>query len=182
MSSDIYKKGSCEETGAYYNVYKIPNMEGKYSIQFYSSKRIKKPSYYLSTDIDNDVVKLFNLVKKKKERKAKEKAERKANSTPRVLKVDDILVCSWGYSMTLVDFYRVTELVGNCSVKIEEISSIVTEHDSSGGYWVIPECEEPGEPIERRFKVGSFGDSIMISDYQCAILYTGGKHYVNRND
>lgn len=184
MSSEIYKKGSCEETGAYYNVYKNPTIEGAYSIQFYSSKRIKKPSYYMSTlkDLEKDVELLFDIVKKKKQQKKARREERKANSTPRQLQVGDILVCSWGYNMTIVDFYRVTELVGKCSVKIEEISSIAMDHDSSGGYWVVPEQEEKGTPIDRRFKVGTSGDSIMITDCQYARLYTGGKAYVNRND
>ncbi|AXH72605.1 MAG: YagA-like protein [Caudoviricetes sp.] len=183
MSYEIYKQGTCEETGAHYKVYKHPVTAGVYSIVFYRSKRIKNPSYYTSKDIDKDIETLFNQVKKRKDEKKQYRNLKKSQAVERQLKVGDVLVCSWGGTMSIVDFYRVTELVGKCSVKIESISSIASDHDSVGGYYVEPDEEQAGDPItDRRFKVSSSGDSIMITDCQYARLYTGGKHYVNRND
>jgi hypothetical protein len=48
------------------------------------------------------------------------KAER---SKPHTLKVGDILVSSWGYDQTNIDFYQVTRVVGPMSVEIRAIGS-----------------------------------------------------------
>lgn len=48
------------------------------------------------------------------------KAKRKA--TVRALEVGDVLVSSWGYEQTNVDYYQVIELIGKASVKLQPIA------------------------------------------------------------
>lgn len=52
--------------------------------------------------------------------KAKRKAAKAA--TPNCLKVGDILISSWGYEQTNIDFYEVTRMVGKNSVEIREVA------------------------------------------------------------
>ena len=59
-------------------------------------------------------------VRLSQERKAKEKAER---LKPHSLKVGDIMVCSWGYDQTNVNFYKVKRLVGKSMVELIGIRS-----------------------------------------------------------
>lgn len=59
--------------------------------------------------------------------KEKRVAERKA--APRGLEVGDILVSSWGYDQTNVDYYEVTKLIGARNVEIRPIGG-----ESDGGY------------------------------------------------
>lgn len=49
---------------------------------------------------------------------------------PMDVQVGDILTCSWGYSMTLVDYYRVTERKAK-SIKLEKLESKIL---TGGGY------------------------------------------------
>ena len=55
---------------------------------------------------------------------------RKKRSQAHTLKVGDILVCSWGYGQTNVDFYQVLSRT-NCYIKMMRIESQATK-DSAG--------------------------------------------------
>lgn len=61
--------------------------------------------------------------------KATAKAERK--STVRALELGDVLVSSWGYEQTNIDYYQVIALVGKSSVILQEIGKHKTA-DSRG--------------------------------------------------
>ena len=66
---------------------------------------------------------------------AENKAKRAAKG--RGLDLGDILVCSWGYDQTNIDYYEVVELVGKKSVKIVPICSEVVR-SSPGADYVKP--------------------------------------------
>lgn len=55
--------------------------------------------------------------------------EIKARRAPHSLKVGDVLVCSWGYDQTNVDYYEVTALIG---VRMIELREIATETIEAG--------------------------------------------------
>lgn len=70
------------------------------------------------------------IMMKKIENYFKNRAEytdRKKTSSVRNVKVGDILVSTWGYDQTNVDFYQVTELVGAKSARIIKIRQNKTE-------------------------------------------------------
>ena len=67
----------------------------------------------------------FDALKKDAERKAEARA---ARYQPHELKVGDILVATWGYNQTNVDFYEVMGLIGKNTVELMEIESR-TDHD-----------------------------------------------------
>ena len=65
-------------------------------------------------------------------------------------KVDDILVWSWGYEQTNIDFFKVTELRGKTMVMLQQVHKRLDRGDDLASY-VVPVPEEvKGEPLRRR--------------------------------
>jgi hypothetical protein len=60
-------------------------------------------------------------------------AESGKKLTPRLLVVDDVLVNTWGYEQTNVDYYQVTALIGKSSVEIRSIAKDSIETGSMVG-------------------------------------------------
>ena len=57
------------------------------------------------------------------------KQDRRKQNQERVLNVGDILVSSWGYDQTNIDYYQITKLVGNHSVELRPIGYASKEYD-----------------------------------------------------
>lgn len=68
----------------------------------------------------------------------------------RELEVGDVLVSTWGYDQTNVDFYMVTKLVGKQSVELVEIGQMTTDHNAFGGSCVPDKSKIVGEPLVKR--------------------------------
>lgn len=66
------------------------------------------------------------------------------------IKVGDILSGSWGYSMTLVEFYKVTKILSPCRVEIQKIGTTCVDADRGGGERLMPNPENViGEPEQK---------------------------------
>lgn len=122
---------------------------------FHSEQQAKK-------FMDN-LLEKYQRMKERKEQRKKEKAEEKANFK-HSFKVGDIIVCSWGYEQTNVDFYLVKE-VGEKSVKIVEVGTKVVKHTDNGDDLVVPYPQkETGKLMTKivkpgdRVKIYSFAD------------------------
>lgn len=85
--------------------------------------------------------------------KAKLKAERDA--APRGLEVGDILVSSWGYDQTNIDYYEVTRLVGEKQVEIRMIGAMSEAEGMDRGRSVPRPGHFIGEPMIKLAKNGS---------------------------
>ncbi len=82
------------------------------------------------------------------------------------VKVGDIFVHSWGYSMVIVDFYQVKRLAGKTQVVVQEIRQ---EQTATGylqgravpvpGAFVEPDPFRPNKPAEfrKRVRIGRDG-------------------------
>jgi hypothetical protein len=107
------------------------------------------------------------------ERKAKRAAEQKK---PHGLKVGDILVSSWGYDQTNVNWYEVVGVKG-ASINIQPVSSTVTE--SGEGYDHV--APVPGETYgrvrtKRPTRVGDIV-TVKISSFAYAYLWEGNSKH-----
>lgn len=103
-------------------------------------------------------------------------------STPQV---GDVLVCSWGYDQTNVDFYKVLRVMAK-SVAIVRIAAKVTE---STGYMCGKSV--PHEPhtiaagrgrdsmTKRVSPCSTYGYSVKISDYATAFKWDGEPEYTS---
>lgn len=105
----------------------------------------------------------------KAERSAADKARREAMR--RQLEVGTILVASWGYEQTNVDFYQVVELRG-ADVIIRPIASRTTETGHMSGKAEPVAGSFTGEPMRKR--IGAFGVSV---DHTTASPVEPGRSY-----
>lgn len=98
--------------------------------------------------------------------KAKCAAEKKTKlAAPHALKAGDVLVCSWGYDQTNVDYYEVLALVGARSVRIVKIGCESVETLSMQGESVPLKGKHIGDPMLK--KVNEYG-SVRIASYAVA--------------
>ncbi len=94
-------------------------------------------------------------------------------------KLHDILVCSWGYDQTNVDFYKIMAISpSGKSVTIQRINSIVTEDGFMCGKSVpaVPHTvpSHCGAHMTKRVKPCShYGYSVNISSYSTAFPFDG---------
>lgn len=101
-----------------------------------------------------NILEKYRRMQERKEQRKKEKLEQKINFK-HSFQVGDIIVCSWGYEQTNVDFYLVKE-VGEKSVKIVEIGSKVVKHTENGDDLVIPYPQkETGKLMTKIVKPGN---------------------------
>ncbi len=103
---------------------------------------------------------------------AKAQAERKArDSRPHQLQAGHVLVCSWGYEQTNVDFYQVTRVVSANMVEIRKIASTTTKETGWAQGQSVPLLDNfTGEAMRKRVRDG---DRVTITDYASARLWDG---------
>ena len=122
-------------------------------VYFYRSARVKNPERFLTRDVEGSIKRKFEFIAL---RKTEKEAYRASKKVDRNLEVGDILYTSYGYNATHVQFYRVTKLVGQKSVKLSELGN---DYVSGGGYQgeVMPVLEGQGKPLERNYRVNEYG-------------------------
>lgn len=84
------------------------------------------------------------------------------------LNVGDVLVCSWGYDQTNIDYYQVTKLIGKQSVGLREIdkSSTPSSVSMTGTCTPLP-YSFIGEEFTRRVVDG---ETVKVGSHQYASL------------
>jgi hypothetical protein len=104
-------------------------------------------------------------IKQRQERVAERKAER---SQPHDLKVGDVMVCSWGWEQTNIDYYECTAIRGKRQVVVRQIAAERIETRSMQGQCV----PKPGHFIgdEQIKTVITYADepSVKINGYATA--------------
>ena len=107
------------------------------------------------------------------------------NNNNQEIKVGDILVCSWGYSMSLVDFYKVVKVTAK-SAFLLKMGNKTVEHDSYGMYSRVMPSEicTTDKPLMRRIQRSHYDGELYckITDYQYARKWDGQSKYFNDND
>ena len=101
------------------------------------------------------------------------------------IKVGDILYDVWGYSMTLVEYYKVTKIVSPTKIEIAEVGHIVVSSDRGGGEYVLPDPErEIGERIVKQVVKNRYDDSwyVKINDSVKLKPHGGSPKYKNTYD
>ena len=102
---------------------------------------------------------------------------------PQDVAVGDILTCSWGYSMTIVDYYRVTERKAK-SIKLEKLA---TKTLTGGGYQgtCMPSNERAADRFQtdiqnKLFRIGvKWSKDVVCQINGHSVYYWDGKpdHY-----
>lgn len=201
MRFDIWELKRTNESNKHYedktgklavNVYKENLQNGKVIIAMFVGKALK-PKYYYSFKNEMDAARFLkihveyelNNINDRIDRKAKEKELKKNYKTS--LKVGDIMHGSWGYDMTINEFYQIVE-IKNRTVILREIGM---ERKAAGYDYedVRPSANSfIGEPIKRILQVYFYNDKpneyIKLNDvcnlYLCED--TNRYYYENHND
>lgn len=97
-----------------------------------------------------------------------------ASSTP---KVGDVMVSSWGYEQTNVDFYQVVGVTA-ASVKLRKVDSTAVAH-SLGTIQVIASRGRfvTDKVLTKRVRVTENGYAVRMSDYASAHLWDGSPQF-----
>ena len=95
------------------------------------------------------------------------------------LKPGTILVCEWGYSMNIVDFYKVIGTRGKATVILQKLYNKTTEGDGWSGK-CIPSNGPKGDPIIAR--LSSKSNCIKLSSCRYLQIWDGESAYYNHLD
>jgi len=110
-----------------------------------AKKTFKRVGFRSEEDRANQVA---HWMKAQSERQAQSKQRRKP--AQRLLEVGDVLVASWGYEQTNVDYYKVIKLVGTATVELVEIGKQQNEDLWMQGKCIPDPEAEIGTPFRRR--------------------------------
>lgn len=103
------------------------------------------------------------------------------------LKVGDILYDVWGYSMTIVDYYKVTKILSPSKIEIVEVGHIAVpgSADRGGGERILPDPErEIGDRLVKQVIKKRQGDGWYVKiNNSCQLTpWDGQDHYQNTYD
>jgi len=163
-------------------VYQYEN-QGRPALMIFEGRR-QKPSFHKwFANQEDRQTRILGFVNKRQQyytdetnRKLEQKA--KQDQAFKDIKVGDVFCSSWGYSMTIVDFYQLVELKGKTGT-FRSIGDEVTE--GSAGYTgrVKPTL---GDFCGNSFKARILGDSFKASSSRAYKTNPENSHYFNRMD
>lgn len=170
MQSDKLKVTD-KETGAWVEVFSVARKaagdvvycargfrpKGKNHAFYYHFKSAPKRDEYVSN--------FFKSVKEHKASVAKARADR---VQPNKLQVGHVLVCTWGYDQTNVDYFEVTKVISNSTVEIREIAQSYEETGFMCGKTYPKIGEYKGEPMRKRVL---YGNRVRIYSFATAGIW-----------
>lgn len=156
---------------------------------FYIRHKTKRQRHKRSAGSSSDFQKVVNLIERTfnshhkrevRDDEAKVKNKEQKGEFLNSLKPRLILCSSRGYSMTIVDFWRITKIKGS-KVTLVELNNKYPDNDngSLSGSKVVPgEVSTRSEPKEYTVR----GSRLKINDSSSASIWDGLPKYENRND
>jgi hypothetical protein len=151
-------------------VYTYTTANGKVGAMAFHGKAAKPDWHFAFTNEEHRTKKVAEFFANRKswaDYKAQGRAERQA---PHTLKVGDILVSSWGYDQTNIDFYQVTRVMKS-SVEIRQIKSKSgPEEGFMTAYCTADKDNFCGEPMLKR---ANSTNSVSIASYASASPWDG---------
>jgi len=135
--------------------YVFTNPKGKPAAMVFYGKQAKPIwHYYFATPEKRETSIKNQFANRQAEMacKAKYRAERAEKGAGLV--VDDILVCSWGYDQTNIDYYQVTGVQGKNAVTICQIAAHAIETGNMTGECVPQSGRFIGKPMRKMARDG----------------------------
>ncbi len=92
------------------------------------------------------------------------------------VKVGDIFYGSFGYNMTIVEFFRVEKILSACKVEIQRIGLSVVETERGGSERVVADPENKiNDPVQKMVMKSNYDDGIYIKTDYCTVRPWGGQ-------
>lgn len=153
-------------------VYIIRNIDDFVATGF-SGRRGKPDFKYRFNSLEKMTAHIDGFFAKLKSKEEKKLAEKNATHS---LKIGDILYSSWGYDQTNIDFYQVTKVISDKSVKIRRIASKII--DSNWQAMSEKVVADPNNFLEEEMTKRVRKDNIIkIESYAWAYQWDGShKH------
>lgn len=100
------------------------------------------------------------------------------------VKVGDIFYGSFGYSMTIVEFFRVEKILSACKVEIQRIGQKVEETERGGSERVVADPENKiKDPVQKMVMKSNYDGEIYIKTEYCTVRpWAGQSVYQNTWD
>jgi len=144
----------------------------------YAGKGSKPNWHYRYKDAETLNKKIEEFFKQIQEYEKYKRENDRRKVSPRDLNVGDILTSTWGYSMTIVDYYQVISLVGNSSAVIRKLNQRTVRGDDGFSGETIPVKDSfTGPDIRVRIS----GDSCKVNGHT-ASKWNGLPRYFNHLD
>lgn len=141
-------------------------------IGYHGSIKMKSDIYVAFATVAQRDAAVLRFFEVRRARAAATLARRADRTKPHKLEVGHVLVCSWGYDQTNVDFYQVTRIVGKVSVAIRPIAARTRENSElamQGKTFPVIDAFTGDEMIKRV----TDGDCVKIASYAHARLWDG---------
>lgn len=159
---------------------------------FYAGKSSKKWWFYRFRTLDDMLKRIYQSVdnhlrisNEKIEKAAKQKAAMVDFKASDFFRVGDVVVNSWGYEQTNIDFYQVTEVL-NKKIRVQEIRSKMVENSMySHGMAcdVVPDINNFIENDNRSIKLLSLkADFSLLGNIACRICNPESYYYFKKWD
>lgn len=114
--------------------------------------KAQKPAFYLRfrsvERAEAHVAEWFARIERRAEQKRAEREARKEEGHP--LEVGTVLVSSWGWEQTNIDYYEVVKVIGKTTVEVREIAQESKETSSMQGVCIPVPGRYVGEAMRRR--------------------------------
>jgi hypothetical protein len=154
------------------------NPEGKGLKRFYAAAfagKSQKPLWHIQFRTQsNRIEEIRKTIEARKQvLESKRQRQEEKNNFVHGLKPGDIMVCSWGYDQTNIDYYQVTEVRGK-NVVLREISKKVVGDSGGSSERVMPVPDSfIGEPLLKRPSGSSGKPYVRVTSYSSAHLWDG---------
>lgn len=159
-------------------VYFYDDTNGRPCARVFKGRRIEPTlcCYYPSTESRDQSIKRFLDVVRYQQTQAEQR--RKERSKPHNLSVGDILVSSWGWEQTNVEFYKVVKLAGKCTVEVVRIGTVEAEDEETKSLAMqgkqLPDVSNSiSQPSRHRVDMGNGEACITVGYRQFARPWNG---------
>lgn len=155
--------------------YLYENARGYPCLIAYSGKKSKPSLFYRYSNEEQRQQRLDSWVEGLRKYEEDKKERRAVQNKPSELEVGNILVSSWGYGQTNIDFYQVTKVIGKRKIEIRPISQINVETAGHDSEYVEPfPYNFTGDPM---VKVVTGGKRVRITSFAGAGLWDGKRKF-----
>ena len=92
------------------------------------------------------------------------------------VEVGDIFYGSFGYNMTIVEFFQVTKIISACKVELQRIGQKIESTERGGSERVLADPENKiNDPVQKMVMKSNYDESIYIKTEYCTVRPWGGQ-------